>query len=445
MANQSSFTIGKINKMTCPPDKQQVIFWDSNNAGYFGVRVTQSQAKSFILQARLNSQTIRKTIGNVNQITIKDALEIAQTKLLEIKKGNDPRVIEEQAIAKSKADKAKGINGLVAWGEYIKWGKVRGKRGSEPWGLRHVQEHENMVRIGGKVLSRGVRTGQSKIQANGVLYELLNESLKDITRDKIEQWLDSYLDRPATARLGLALLSAFFNWLSAHKEYKSAIHKDACTNLLKTIPKSNPRKDYLQKEQLKLWFEHTNRIKNSVIKCYLQLLLITGARRNELATLKWEDVDLTWFTATIRDKVNGTRQLSITPYVAKLMRDLPKVNEYVFPSKRAESGYLAEPRYALETVNKNAGIPHLSIHGLRRTFKNLSEWVEMPVGIVAQIMGHEPSATAEKHYTDRPIDLLRMWHTKIEKFILDEAGIVQPTWDELKEQKNIRLVNVSNS
>ena len=64
----------------------------------------------------------------------------------------------------------------------------------------------------------------------------------------------------------------------------------------------------------------------------------------------------------------------------------------------------------------------------------------MPVGIVAQIMGHEPSATAEKHYTDRPIDLLRMWHTKIEKFILDEAGIVQPTWDELKEQKKLRLV-----
>jgi hypothetical protein len=38
-----------------------------------------------------------------------------------------------------------------------------------------------------------------------------------------------------------------------------------------------------------------------------------------------------------------------------------------------------------------------------------------------------------------------MWHTKIEKFILDEAGIVQPSWDELKEQKTIRLVNVSKS
>lgn len=41
-------------------------------------------------------------------------------------------------------------------------------------------------------------------------------------------------------------------------------------------------------------------------------------------------------------------------------------------------------------------------------------------------MGHKPSALAEKHYRKRPIDLLRQWHTKIEKFILDEAGILQP-------------------
>ena len=441
MANQgSSFTIGKINKMACPPDKQQVIYWDSNNAGYFGVRVTQSQAKSFVIQTRLNKQTIRKTIGNVNQLTIKDALEIAQTKLLEIKKGNDPRIAEEQAVANTMADKAKGKNGLVVWGEYIKWGKVRGKRGNQPWGLRHAQEHDNMVRIGGKVLSRGVRTGQSKIQTNGVLYDLLNQPLKEITRDKVEGWLESFLDRPATARLGLALLSAFFTWLGNHKEYKNAIHLDACKNLLKSIPKPKAKKDFLQKEQVMLWFKHTNQINNLVIKSYLQILVITGARRNELASLKWQDVDLTWFQATIRDKVNGTRQIPITPYVAKLMNDLPRVNDYVFSSPRSETGYIAEPRYALETANKNAGIPHLSIHGLRRTFKNLSEWVEMPVGIVAQIMGHEPSATAEKHYTDRPIDLLRMWHTKIEKFILDEAGIVQPTWDELKEQKKLRLV-----
>ncbi len=56
--------------------------------------------------------------------------------------------------------------------------------------------------------------------------------------------------------------------------------------------------------------------------------------------------------------------------------------------------------------------------------------MEVPVGVVAQIQGHKPSALAEKHYRVRPIDLLRQWHTKIEAWILSEAGIEQPTEQE---------------
>jgi hypothetical protein len=48
----------------------------------------------------------------------------------------------------------------------------------------------------------------------------------------------------------------------------------------------------------------------------------------------------------------------------------------------------------------------------------LSKWVKCPAGVVAQIMGDKPSAIAiaiaEKHYMRRPLDLLRMWHARIE-------------------------------
>ena len=44
-------------------------------------------------------------------------------------------------------------------------------------------------------------------------------------------------------------------------------------------------------------------------------------------------------------------------------------------------------------------------------------------------MGHKPSALAEKHYRRRPLDLLRMWHTRIEAWILEQAGIPLPTED----------------
>lgn len=59
------------------------------------------------------------------------------------------------------------------------------------------------------------------------------------------------------------------------------------------------------------------------------------------------------------------------------------------------------------------------------------------MGVVAQIMGHKPRAIAEKHYCRRPLDLLRAWHIKIEAWILDQAGIEQPT----EGQTGLRLVN----
>lgn len=65
----------------------------------------------------------------------------------------------------------------------------------------------------------------------------------------------------------------------------------------------------------------------------------------------------------------------------------------------------------------------MTLHGLRRSFKSLTEWIEIPAGVVAQIMGHKPSATAEKHYTVRPLDLLRLHHERIEAWILEQAGV----------------------
>ncbi len=43
--------------------------------------------------------------------------------------------------------------------------------------------------------------------------------------------------------------------------------------------------------------------------------------------------------------------------------------------------------------------------------------------MIAQIMGHAPNATAEKHYINRPLELLAVWHNKYEAWILDQAGI----------------------
>ena len=84
---------------------------------------------------------------------------------------------------------------------------------------------------------------------------------------------------------------------------------------------------------------------------------------------------------------------------------------------------MSAPHRLHERACAAAGIDGLTLHGLRRSFKSLTEWLECPAGVVAQLMGHKPSATAEKHYTVRPLDLLRIHHERIEAFILEQAGV----------------------
>lgn len=125
--------------------------------------------------------------------------------------------------------------------------------------------------------------------------------------------------------------------------------------------------------------------------------------------------------------MEGDRIIPLTPYFAELLSKLPRVNEWVFASPLAEVdaryGLMSKPHDAHKRASQLAEIDGLTLHGLRRSFKTLSEWLELPAGIVAQIMGHKPSATAERHYTVRPLDMLRMYHERIEAWILKEAGI----------------------
>ena len=168
-------------------------------------------------------------------------------------------------------------------------------------------------------------------------------------------------------------------------------------------------------------------------------MLLSGARREELASLRFCDVDFKWNSLTIRDKVDGQRVIPLTPYVANLLSALPRRNEWVFSSSTSSSGRLADPRIAHNKACAIAGL-ELTLHGLRRSFASLCEWTETPAGIAAQIQGHKPQGVRERNYIRRPLDLLRMWHVKIEAWLLEQAGV-----EFTQGQKMLRVVTSNAS
>ena len=200
--------------------------------------------------------------------------------------------------------------------------------------------------------------------------------------------------------------------------------------------KAKPKNDYLQREQLPAWFTHVRQIQNPAIAAYLQCLLLTGARREELAELKWEDVNFQWRGMELKDKIEGRRAVPLTPFVAHLLATLPRRNEWVFSSPTSASGRLTEPSIAHRQACTAAGL-ELTLHGLRRSFASLCEWLDIPGGISAQIQGHAPQGVREQNYIRRPLDLLRVHHERIEAWILEQAGV---QFDAQAEPGKLRMV-----
>jgi integrase len=445
------FTAGRVAGFKCDEGAAQSFLWCDTVPG-LAVRATANGAKSYIFQAKVGGKTMRSTIGTVQAWGIDAAQAEARRLQIQIDQGDDPRQvkIEKLAAAEAKREEATHRDALAqeVWREYVATRQAK-------WSVSHRADHATVSKAGGKDRTRGRRKGESDKTQPGALVPLLALPLSQIDADKVRQWLqDEAPKRPTHARLAFGLLRAFLNWCADRAEYRAFVHADACASRLTRdeLPKKAAKDDCLQREQLPLWFEHVRQLANPVHSAYLQTLLLTGARREELAGLQWDDVDFQWKSLTIKDKVEGLRTIPLTHYVASLLADLKhrndtppskhrilngkkierdlenwKPSQWVFSSPSAESGRLQEPRIGHNKALAAAGLPALSLHGLRRSFGTLAEWCEVPAGVVAQIMGHKPSATAEKHYRRRPLDLLRMWHVKIEAWILEQAGIAQPT------------------
>ena len=429
--NRVNFSKARVDSFQCPEDRSEAFLWDTGAPG-LAVRARSTGGKQYIFQARLHGRTMRLNIGSPDAWDIENARAEARRLRVLVDNGLDPR--EEASARKRAADEARlqkareALTLVDVWPEYIEARRA-------DWSATHLQDHYKAMRAPGEKRLR--RAGPT---VPGPLWSLRNERLAELNAQRLLTWLNQEkTTRPTVTARAYRLLRACLAWVEDQPQYRGLV---ASENLFtgeirRAVPKPRARGDVLQREQLQPWFEAVRNLRNSVTSAYLQALLLTGARREEMAQLRWQDVDSQWGSLKIRDKTTGERVIPLTPYLAELLADLPRRNEWVFSSPTAASGRITDANQAHTQMLVVAGLPHLTLHGLRRSFGTLAEWVECPVGVVAQIQGHKPSALAEKHYRRRPLDLLRMWHTRIEGWLLEQAHIPQPEGSEAGTRLNV--------
>jgi len=438
--NRVRLTAGRVTDFACPDDKAQAFLWDTETPT-LALRVTPTKRKTYVFESRLNGSTIRVNIGTVADWPIEKARTRAQALKMLIDAGTDPRELERQqqadkaaaiaaAAAQVEADKVHAVTVGDIWPRYLAEGKPKRK---DAWKPGYRASLDVMAAPGGIKKVRG-----QGLTRPGPIYPLMALALGDVTEDTLQVWFEreAVAGKHQAAR-ALMMFRGFLRWCAARPEYRKLIDRDAgkAPAILENLPSNTKRTDAIEAAQLPGWWQGVEQLNNRTASVYLKALVLTGARKEELAGLTWAHVDFQWRKLTIADKVEQTRTIPLTSYLAQLLAMLPRINSFVFASS-SKAGRISDTRSSHAKALQSAGIDGLTIHGLRRSFSLLGEAAGAPAGAIAQVMGHKPSATAEG-YRPRSVDALRPYLEKIEAHILEQAGV---TFDAAIEPGKLRVV-----
>lgn len=171
---------------------------------------------------------------------------------------------------------------------------------------------------------------------------------------------------------------------------------------------------------------------NAVQRDYLLLLLFTGLRRREAATLRWEDVDLRKRTLRIPAEVAKAGRkldLPLTDVVHDMLvaRRALGDSKFVFPAN-SESGHVEEPKFALTQVAAACGV-RVSVHDLRRTFLTVAESCDISPLALKSLVNHSVGGDVTAGYVQMTPDRLREPAQRVCEKLKELCGIVDAAGD----------------
>lgn len=383
------------------PESGQAFYRDAELKG-FGLRVG-ANSKVYIAEGKIDGKTVRITIGHHGIFTAEQARSEARNILGMIARGINPNDEE-------KARKARAVTLSQAFDEYLK-----ARSNLKPLTIRDYR----------RILTTYLADWQ-------------NKPLIEISKDKVERRHRELGEKsPAQANLTMRFLRALFNFAAGRYE-DSAGHPIFPDNPTKRLSQTRSwyrvprRQTVIKAHELSPWFQAVLNKSNThlsdkreTIRDYLLLVILTGLRREEAASLKWEDVDMAARTLTVRDTKNHEdHTLPLSDYLFDLLhhRQAVAINGYVFGSD-GEKGYINEPRKLMAQVTEESGV-QFTIHDLRRTFITVAESLDIPAYALKRLLNHKMGQDVTAGYIIADVERLRGPMQRITDYMLKAGGVI---------------------
>ena len=136
----------------------------------------------------------------------------------------------------------------------------------------------------------------------------------------------------------------------------------------------------------------------------IRLLLLSGCRKSEILSLRWEWVDAERGVLRLPDSKTGAKVVPLAATAVKLLAELPRRGDYVLPAATGPGHYTGLQK-DWERVRARAGLAAVRVHDLRHSFASFAVADGNSLYLIGKVLGHRQARTTEiyAHLADDPI------------------------------------------
>jgi len=354
MKNKINFTKRALEALPVPKNGIRDTHHDKKTPGLI-LRITSTGTKSFVLYRRIQGRPQRVTLGRFPSMTVEQARNAVIKTNAQIAEGKNPNV-EKKAVRDEMC-----LDALF-----------------ELYLERHAKVHK-----------KSWKGDYDQFEIH--LQEWRTKKLSSIRRADIQR-LHGKIGQDTgiyVANRVLALLHTLFN-----KAIEWGWEGSNPAHGVKKF-KERSRERFLEADELPRFFQALAEEPNKTARDYFLVSLLTGARRDNALSMRWDQINIERETWAIPDTKSGDpHTLPLIPGVLSILkvRKAESVSPWVFPGK-GRTGHLVEPKKAWGRILERAGIDDLRIHDLRRSLGSWQAATGANLSIIGKTLAHKNVST----------------------------------------------------
>ncbi|MFA6700739.1 MAG: tyrosine-type recombinase/integrase [Thiomicrospira sp.] len=353
-----------VDQATCPSDKSKVDYFDTKVTNLL-LKVLPSGKKNFYIRYKNERGKIvekRLSIMDATALKLADARDLAQQYLAQIALGKDPFEMK------------KSLRDVPTFAQFVEQSYMPHIRGYK----RSWDTDESLLR-------------NHILPAIGKLY------MDEINRRHMVGLFATHREshKPGSTNRIIILCRFIFNCAI---RWEVPLVKNP-TDKIELYPENNKRERYISSEEAQRLFLALDASESKMLKFIVSMLLLTGARKNEVLQAKWSDFDFERRIWKIEFNKSGkTRHVPISDGVIALLQSIPRFEgvEFVFPNPETQLPYV-HIFSSWDTARKRAGLPEVRIHDLRHSFASFLVNSGRSLYEVQKILGHTQVKTTQRY------------------------------------------------